>query len=165
MGVRLSRAIGALLLVLAAAVPASAQQVRLDIRDGRVTLHAQNASLRAILTEWQRVGGTRIVNLERVAGAPITIDLNNVPERQALDTLLRSVAGYLLAARQPASTGASVFDRIMILATSAAPPPTAASAARPVTFANGPATRVPQPQFDPNDPEENPPGVIGRAHV
>lgn len=144
-------------LLLTLAWPAAAQQpLRLDIRAGRVTLHAQNVPLRQVLTEWARIGGTTIVNIERVAMTPVTIDLTAVPERQALDTLLRNVAGYVLGARPASTPGVSAFDRILILASSVAPRPPAG----PVPFANGPATRVPQPQFDPNDPEENPPGDI-----
>jgi hypothetical protein len=52
-----------------------------------------------------------------------------VPERQALDIVLRGVSGYMLAARDAGGTGASMYDRIMILPTSAAPrnPPPAAA--------------------------------------
>src|SRR5262249_36476399 len=89
--------------------------------NGRVTLHAQNVPVRAILAEWSRLGGAKIVNGDGVAGAPVTLDLEGVPERQALDIVLRGVSGYVLAARQPGQPGASVYDRIMILPTSVAP--------------------------------------------
>jgi hypothetical protein len=46
----------------------------------------------------------------------------DVPERQALETILRSVSGYLAAPRTATITTASRFDRILILPTSAAPP-------------------------------------------
>jgi hypothetical protein len=152
------RAVVAATLMLAAAVlPAKAQQpLRLEIRAGRVNLHAQNVPLRQILTEWARIGGTKFVNVERVTGNPVTLDLNGVSERQALDTLLRSVAGYVLASRQASAAGASAFDRVVILASSTAPRVTQ----QPIN--NGPATRVPQPVFqpEPNDPEDNPPGDV-----
>jgi hypothetical protein len=116
--------------------PADAQQpISLQIHNGLVTLKTQNAPLPQILAEWARVGGTKIVNGERVTGTPVTLELTNVPERQALDTLLRSVAGYLIAARPAGSAGQSAFDRILILPTSNPPrtPPTPALAvgARP----------------------------------
>jgi hypothetical protein len=112
----------ALLLILCA-VPARAQQaIRLEFNNGRVSLNAQNAPLRAILAEWARLGGATIVGGDRVAGAPVTLELIAVPERQALDTLLRTVAAYMLAPRRAGSVGASSFDRILILPTSAAPP-------------------------------------------
>lgn len=118
--------------------------VQLQFQDGRVTLRAQNAPLRAILAEWARLGGATIVNGDRVAGPPLTLELTGVPERQALDIVLRSVAGYMLAPRRAGATGASAFDRIMILPTSAAPrnpPPPAAAAARRPT----PAPVLPRP--------------------
>jgi hypothetical protein len=122
-------------LLLISAVPADAQQpVSVQFRAGRVTLVARNAPIRAILAEWARLGGATVVNGERVAGAPVTLELTDVPERQALDVILRGVAGYMLAPRRTGSVGASTFDRILILPTSVAPrnpPPVAAAAARP----------------------------------
>ena len=107
---------------LASASPAVAQQpVRLAIADGRVNLHVQNVPVRTILAEWARLGGATILNGESVTGTPLTLDLENVPERQALGIILRGVSGYLLAAREPGRAGASMFDRIVILPTSAAP--------------------------------------------
>jgi hypothetical protein len=98
-----------------------AQSPLLQISAGRVTLHAQNVPVRTILAEWARVGGARIVNGDRVAGAPVTLDLEGVPERQALDIILRGVSGYVVAARELGAPGASMYDRIMILPTSVAP--------------------------------------------
>jgi len=108
-------------IVLCWALPARAQAIKLRFHDGLVTLSTQNAPLRTILSEWARQGGTTIVNGERVAGAPMSLELNAVPERQALDVLLRSVSGYMLAPRPLGTPGVSVFDRIMILPTSNAP--------------------------------------------
>ena len=59
--------------------------VQISIHDGRVTLTAKDATVRQILTEWARVGRTQIVNIERIAGAPITMELTNVTEQEALD--------------------------------------------------------------------------------
>jgi len=111
-------------IVAAALLPsrADAQNIKLQIQDGRVTLEAQNVPVRQILAEWARVGGAKIVNGEKVAGAPLTLQIQSMPERQALDIILRGVSGYMLAARQQAGTGVSAFDRIMILPTSSAPP-------------------------------------------
>jgi hypothetical protein len=61
----------------------------------------------------------------------VTIELQDVPEDQALDILLRSVSGYLVAARETAITGASSFDRIYILPTSARPTTAAAAPQQP----------------------------------
>lgn len=105
---------------------AGAQHLQLQIQNGLVTLDAQNVSVRQILAEWARVGGARIINGEKVMGAPVTLQLNGVPERNAIDSILRGVSGYMLASRQDASSGASRFDRILIMPTSAAPRSTAA---------------------------------------
>jgi hypothetical protein len=112
---------------------ADAQNMKLQIQDGRVTLEAQNVPVRQILAEWARVGGAKIINGEKVVGAPLTLQLHSTPEREALDIILRGVSGYMLAARQE-GTGVSAFDRIMILPTSSAPrnaggPPAAGNAA------------------------------------
>ena len=116
-----------------AAFAAAQTPLQLHISNGRVTLHAQNVPLRAILAEWAKLGGAKIINGEAVAGAPLTLDLEGVPERQALDTILRGVSGYVLAARQLGTVGVSMYDRIMILPTSAAPrnPPPALAGTPP----------------------------------
>ena len=44
----------------------------------------------------------RIVNGERVAGPAVTLELQDVSERQALDVLLRGVSGYIVAPRETA---------------------------------------------------------------
>ncbi len=108
-------------LLLAVAWPAHAQ-LSLQIQDGRVTLDAANVPARQILAEWARVGGTKVVGAEKIVGAPVTLKLVSMPERQALDIILGSVAGFMAAERQAASApGASTYDRIFILATSSAP--------------------------------------------
>jgi hypothetical protein len=130
------RALTVAAVLLGAATVAGAQQsVNLEFDQGRVTLVARDAPVRAVLAEWARLGGATIVNAERVAGPPITIELTGVPERQALDILLRSVAGYMLAPRPEGALGASAFNRILILPTSTAPrnpPPAPVTVARPV---------------------------------
>jgi hypothetical protein len=146
---------------------ASAQQgVKLQFNAGQVTLSAQNAPVRAILQEWARLGGATIVNGDRVTGPPVTLELTAVPERQALDIVLRSVAGYIVAPRPAGSQGGvSAFDRIVILPTSSAPraPVPAATAAgrQPVIR---PGIIRPPDQVDPGvengDPLEDPGALI-----
>jgi hypothetical protein len=111
-------------LVAATAWPAQAQQVKLQIANGQVTLDAQGATARQILAEWARVGGTKVVGGDKLPGGPLTLRMVNMPERQALDILLRSAAGFMAAPRSVASAaGASSYDRILILATTSAPAP------------------------------------------
>jgi len=159
----LNRSAAAVLVLglLTVAAPAAAQlRLSLRIAEGRVNLHTQDVPVRQILAEWARVGGTTIVNGDRVGGPPVSLDLKDVPERQALDILLRGVAGYVLGARLASAPGASGIDRILILPTSNAP-----RTAPPTTFVNGPPNRFPpqqQPQqgLDGVNLDENPAGDL-----
>lgn len=106
-----------LLVFLSSVGSAAAQELSLEFREGLVRLTANNVPASRILDEWTRLGGTRIVNAERVPGAPLTLQLIDVPERQALDTVLRGAAGYMVAARETPVAGASAFDTIFVLPT------------------------------------------------
>lgn len=117
-------------LGLAFSAPASAQQLTLNFHEGRVTLDAAAVPVRTILSEWGRLGGTQVVGADRITGAPLTIRLENVTEAQALEVVLRNVAGYMAAPRRAESVGASAYDRILVMPTSTAAAATA-STARP----------------------------------
>ena len=117
-------------LLLATALPSAAQSSSLSLRDGRVTLITQNATPAAILAEWARQGQVRVIDGERVPGTPLTLRLENVPEREALDIVLRGAAGYIAAPRaQQAAGQMSRFDRLLVMASS--PGASAARAAGP----------------------------------
>lgn len=103
------------------AAPAAAQQLTLTFNNGLVTVDAAAVPVRAILNEWAKLGGTKVVGVERVSGTPLTVKLIDVPESQALEVILRSVAGYMAAPRSTGE-GASMYDRILVMATSSAPP-------------------------------------------
>jgi hypothetical protein len=141
-----------------AAAPASAQQLNLQIQNGRVTLEATAVPARQILAEWARIGGTRIVGGDKVTGAPLTLRLIDMPERQALDIILRNVAGYMAAPRlASAAPGASTYDRILILATSSVPPPPATASRTPAPSNNAIRRPPPRPPNLPPSPAENAP--------
>ncbi len=127
----------------------AAADVHITISDGFVSVDAKDATVRQILTEWARVGQTRVVNAERIAGAPVSLRLVRVPEAQALDILLRSVSGYLAAPRAVPIDNASQFDRILVMPTST-PPRVTAAAATPVQAAAAPF----QPPQMPNAMDE-----------
>jgi hypothetical protein len=150
---RISTGAALLGLVLGVSSPASAQQVQLSIANGRVTLVARDATVRQILTEWARVGQTNILNVERIPGGPVTIELTNVSEDEALDVLLRSVAGYVTAPRSSAVATLSRYDRILVMPTTSTPPRAAAA----------PAAARPQPLLPPptDDPADDPAPAIG----
>jgi len=138
-------------LLAAGATSAAAQGVTLEFQgSGKVRLVAQNVSVSQILAEWSRRGRTTIVNGERVPGPPVTLELENVSEQEALDIVLRNVSGYLVAARETAISGASAYDRIYILPTSS----------RPTTAA--PAPGVPQQAVQvQDDSDDDPPPPNG----
>jgi hypothetical protein len=111
---------------LAAPSTVGAQELTLVFRDGRAKLSATNVPASRILAEWARVGRTRIVNADRLVGPALTLELEWVPERVALDTILRSAGGYMAAPRPGDVAGASVFDRILVM------PASTQMAARPM---------------------------------
>ena len=162
-----SRSIVAALIVLLGASSASAQVLSLEFHDGRVRLTAENVPVSRILDEWARRGGTKIVNGERVPGPPVTLQLNDVPERQALEIVLRGAAGYMVLARDTITPGASALDKILVLPTTSRAPAAAAP----------PPPQPPPPQFqnrpdadvDLDEPAENPqgppPGAFPRGRV
>jgi hypothetical protein len=146
----------------ALAAPADAGELKLSMADGRVTLIADDVPLRQILAEWARVGQTRIVNADKLVGPPVTLQLVDQPEGVVLEILLRSAAGYMAAPRPAGTPGTSVYDRIMILATSRAP---AVTNTPPPPFANRQPMfpqPMPQPVVETQGEEENvvDPGMI-----
>ena len=145
-------------ILLGCAASTNAQTVSLKFDNGRVSLNAQEASVRTILAEWARVGGTRMVNHERVTGAPVTLELTDVPERQALDILLRTAAGYVVTPREGAGGGASMLSGVVILATSNAP-----RNQTPITFSN--ATTLPPQTIDDRDDQNQGNGATRTVSV
>jgi hypothetical protein len=157
------------LLVIAALIgvsasAASAGDLKLSIANGKVTLIAQDVPVRQILSEWARLGRTTIINGDKIMGPTVTLQIVDRPEREALEILLKSAAGYVAAPRPVSIADASMFDRIMILPTSR-PPAFSASAPPPPQF-NRP---MPQPAPDDDDqpvvevppmvPPQVPPGM------
>jgi hypothetical protein len=147
--------VAAVLLVGLAASPAKADILQLSFDNGYVTLTANNAPVREILAEWARRGQTRIVNGDRLTST-VTLELPHVPEKQALETLLRSAGGYMAAARLSPTPGLSRFDRIIVM-------PTAPG--NPVRAVAAPVPQQPAPVADPGamvddqDDPIQPPGM------
>lgn len=141
------------LLVLPAR--ADAGELKLTIQNGVVTLIAEDVPLATVLAEWARIGQTQIVNGDKVF-TPVTLQIIDQPEHKALDILLRSVAGYMVAERPTMLAGASVFDRIMILPTSR-PPANIGPLSSPPVFAPRPIPTQPVPDMDDEEPVVIPP--------
>lgn len=147
-------------LLALVAVPAAAQPLTLEIKDGRVSIDAANVPLRQILAEWARVGGTKVIGGDRVVGSPLTIKLVDVPEDRALELILRNVAGYIAAPRVAAG-GPSVYDRIVVMATSASA--AAAASNRPNAGTSSLPNTPPNMRMPPRPPGLPRPGEPGGA--
>ncbi len=136
---------------LAVLTPAVAGELQLKLQDGLVTLIARDVTAQEILAEWATVGQTMIVNLDQVNSGPVTLEFTDVPERMVLDVLLRSASGYLAAPRASVVRSASMYDRVIVMATSSpsaggsARPPAPVAVDRPVTQA--PAVAPGRPAF------------------
>jgi hypothetical protein len=120
-----------LLVVAVLLLPAASAvaDVHVFMKNGRVSIMAKDATVRQILAEWARVGQTKIVNVDRIPGGPQTLELNDVTETEALDVLLRSLSGYIVAPRAFPAANLSTFDRIIIIPTVAGARPAAQNAA------------------------------------
>jgi hypothetical protein len=143
------------------AVSSASAEVHLTMQNGRVSIIAKDATVRQILTEWARVGQTKIVNVERIPGGPLTLELNNVPESKALEVLLRTMSGYITAPRPVDAANLSSFDRIIIMPTLASARPSTPSTPPPAVFQQPQFTQTPQPGDD--DQEDERPAPNGQA--
>ncbi len=106
--------------VPAAQAPAQAGpkvQIRFE-PGGLVTLESRDATLREILAEWSRQGGSYFVGSERLPATPMTLQFASAPERDVMASLLRQAAGYVLGPRRAGSIGISSFEVVYILPTS-----------------------------------------------
>ncbi|MCR4374291.1 MAG: hypothetical protein NUW22_05525 [Acidobacteria bacterium] len=146
----LTRVVIAVAVLIASAAPAMAQNARtLDIsfEGGMVTLVAENVTLREILAEWARKGGSRIVNAERLGGSPVYLtEFKGQPEADVLRALLREAPGYGVSMRDAPAAGTSTVGTVMILATRTVPVSTS-SVSAPVSS---------QPQFQSARPQAAP---------
>jgi hypothetical protein len=110
------KVIAGLLLVLVCSVTAgAAPAVEVSLGNGRASVRATNASLPQILDAWARAGRVIVINGTTLPHAPMTLDLVDVPEREALRTILRSASGYMAVERKVAVLNASLFERIVIV--------------------------------------------------
>jgi hypothetical protein len=148
----------ATLAALTALIPASAfaGELKMTLQGGRVTIIAQDVTIRQILAEWARLGQTTIVNADKVIAPPVTLQIIDRPESEALDILLRSASGYVAAPRAVAAAGASTFDRIFIMPPSRAP--AGGNAAVNMNINNPQPVAFPRPMMP--QPVEDDEGVV-----
>lgn len=103
-----------------AASPAAGQAPDVSFTAGRVTITAHEAPVAAILGAWEQHGGSIIVGAGGLPDQPVSVQLVDVPERDALRVLLRAAAGYVALPRAASQPGASAYDRVLIMAAPAA---------------------------------------------
>lgn len=153
------------LALVGTAASATAGELKLTIGNGRATLIAQDVPARQILAEWARLGGTKIINAEKLIGPMLTVQMIDRPEREVLDLVLRAASGYVAAPRAEPVANLSVYDRVVILATSNAPAYTPSPA--PNTFTRPPATMPveDEPSEHPNAPPGMPAGMPPGANT
>jgi len=148
--------------VLLAGAPAFAD-VQVTMQDGKVSVIAKDATLRQIMAEWARVGQTKVVNVERIPGGPMTLELKNVPEDQALEILMRSLSGYVAAPRALRAPALSKFDRILVMPTVAAARQAATTASAPPAPVFQPPPTFQPPPAQPDDNDDPPQAQPGQA--
>jgi hypothetical protein len=95
-------------------VVAQADPPNLVFSGGAVSIDADAVSLRAILDEWARLGGTGLEGIEQLSDVVITLHVAAIAESDALDALLRGRHGYAAVPRKPGEAGASRFARIVV---------------------------------------------------
>jgi hypothetical protein len=154
-------AVAALAVVASpAAAQVSTPGVSLVIRDGKVTLKAEQASIRQILAEWERQGQVKITGTDKLVGAPLTLTLIDIPEKQALEIVMRGVPGYMavdrVAQADGGPAGSSRFDRVVVMARATTP----VAAAPPASLAGSrgmPSPAQPPTAFQQTMPENQAP--------
>ena len=141
---------GAVVGVLAAggASVAAAEELRIAIGGGRVTLIADDAALGDVLAAWARAGGTRFAGAGPIEAARVSLHLVDCDEAQALRWLLQPAAGYVATWRARSDPGASRYERVEIRAASVPPRPSARRA-RPDRPARRRAGRESEPEAPP----------------
>jgi hypothetical protein len=146
--------VAAACVVTGLASAAAAGQVKLEIHGGLVTMDARDATVGEICAEWARVGRTTFVNADQVTGGPLTLQLSDVPERHALEIVLRTIAGFVAEPRPEAQDSASLFGSIRLMP---APRPASAPAAGAVPASTGGLPQFPQFQTLQSFPRPQPP--------
>jgi hypothetical protein len=151
---------GAMATTASAQTAPAARTLEITFNDGRVTLVASGVTLPEILAEWQRKGGSKITNAQMLTSGPLTYEFRNVSETAVMRSLLRDVAGVIVAPRRPGGpTGASMIEQVMVLPTSRPTTSSPSVMAMPSNQNPNPVPIYGQPSDDipPAVPLQNPP--------
>lgn len=132
----------------------AARKLEVSFNNGLVTIQAENVTVREILQEWGRKGGSRIVNADKLGGSVIPfLEFREQPEVVVLRSLLRDVPGYGAAPRLAPAPGTSTIEALFILATRTVPVSGAPAAAPPVQQQTGQPNITPPPAPQPQAPQ------------
>lgn len=90
-----------------AQTPGASTERKLELKfdgNGYVTLVAQNVSVSDVFVEWARVGGSKILNAEKLPRGPISVQFDKTPEFELVKALVRlskaQNAGSIVAPRR-----------------------------------------------------------------
>jgi hypothetical protein len=127
------KAFFALLVMTCPTSTAGAAGLTLSMQDGLDVSGMHRMSLR----EFSPSGN---VSVKRASSTPsalqaaITLKLDAAPEKQALDIILRSIPGYMALPRVTRIADASLYERVLIMATTTQVAPLRAQQPPPATF-------------------------------
>lgn len=101
------------------AAPPATPKVQITFEpDGLVSLVANGASIREVLSQWEAKGGTKFNGAERLPGTPLTLQFDHRPETEVMASLLRTASGVVIAAKAEGAAGASGIGAVFVVATS-----------------------------------------------
>jgi hypothetical protein len=108
--------------ILLALIPALAQAQKLELIFERqcVSIRAQDVTAGEVLGEWARLGATKVVNAHLLNAERLSLELDCVPEADAIERVLGSADGYMIR-RRGDTAGASDFALISVFAASDVP--------------------------------------------
>ncbi len=92
----------------------AADDVEVTFSNGRVTLTAHDATVKAILEQWAIAGDTKFVDADQLKTV-VRLQLIDIPEAEALRVLLRDAAGFVAAPRSAVVSDVSTYDRVVIM--------------------------------------------------
>jgi len=140
---------------------------------GLVTLVASNVTVREILADWTKQTGAVFTNADRLAGGPVTVQYDRLPEEAVVRSLLRSAAGLMIVPRDPGPVALSRVASVYIVPTSrgtttgtAYAPSMPAPVAADLVTPGSPDLEIPPALPGPeNPPAQTPPATVGRPNT
>ncbi len=136
-----------------AVAPQGARKLQVSFANGRVTVIAANVTLREILAEWSRQGGTRFIDADKVTGGPVSFEFRDRPEAEVLTSLLRPLPGYGIGGTRNAPTGSRIAT-VSLLAVRTTTPSSSGFVAPPA-----PTTTMPDDELPPVMPRPQAPAT------